>query len=493
MKVSFFILIVTIACAAINVSAVPGIKVAMAPSVLADFLKYHLPTVIERFQADPIPDIVKDSTTISNITIKNMCFPSNSMNISFSEDYLSFATKKFGFSVGFDYQKKILGLVPISFYAGGSINNSELAFDLSFYLRDNLVEARIKEFSLSLNNLTIHSSKDSDKSYINSILKGPLKSIMTYVLSNYLRSSMEDKINLQLSKVPRFFFVSNIPIVMDYKHVKAPSIHPEYLVSYLDGTFYDIASTTNLNNALEYGDFPEFNKSSKNNFQIFISEHLFNSAAYATWKSGYLNITIDSSRVPEKAGFKLNVRILKQFVPEVSDLYDDSTELLMNIAADSPPLVFLNENDIQVTARTVLTFYAISEGGIIQIVSVESTLEIHAVPTISISEWTTKPLFSSVQFGPFNILYSKLGDFDPFMFERGLNLLLEFAVPAANAAKSERPLPAIPIVDLPTTTITVHNGYIQIEAYPRYKNQAEHHYKETEGGERKQEEDQNHE
>lgn len=95
---------------------------------------------------------------------------------------------------------------------------------------------------------------------------------------------------------------------------------------------------------------------------------------------------------------------------------------------------------------------------------------------ISVSDWTNKPLLSNVQFGPFSILYSQFGDFDPLMFEKGLNLLLTFAIPAANATKSERLLPAIPIVDLSTITVAVHNDFMRIEAYPHYKSE-EQHYK----------------
>lgn len=289
------------------------------------------------------------------------------MNIAFSQDHFSFTTHKFGLSVDFDYQKKLLSFVPISMHIGGSSNDSELALKLSFYFHRNSVKVNIKEFSISINNLTVHDSLGSaDKSYLTSVLRGPLESLISFGLSKYLRGSMEDKMNLQIKNVSGLLFFESIPIIMDYNPIRAPKINPEYLVTYLNGTFYDKASQSTLNQTHRFVDYPEFNESSEKNLQIFISEYVMNSAAYATWKSRYMNVTFDSSRFPENAGFKLNVGILKQFVSEVSNLYDDHIELLMNIAVNEPPLIVLNENDARMTIRTSLTFYIINDYGLIK-------------------------------------------------------------------------------------------------------------------------------
>lgn len=74
MKSPSLILIPTFAWIAINAVTIPGIKVTMAPTMFTDFFKYHLPTVIQKFESTLIPYIVKDSTIISNITVKKNLF-----------------------------------------------------------------------------------------------------------------------------------------------------------------------------------------------------------------------------------------------------------------------------------------------------------------------------------------------------------------------------------------------------------------------------------
>lgn len=467
MKSSSLILIAALACIVVNSSIIPGLKVAVAPSLITDFFNYQLPSVLERFEATPLPNITKGSIHISNITLKRIYFPTSHMNFSFSENHVTLLTYKFGFSADFSYKYKLFGFIPMNDSFGAETNHSLLHIDISFGFEDNTLKLKVNKLAVAVRGLKLHNIDYFPEGIFTIMTSGIIESIMSTALSSVVRVPLEKKINSEIAKLPGFSLIPKFPIAVSYQPVKAPTIKREYLAVYLNGTFY--STTKDAQPRLHQRvDYPEFNKTSGNNIQIFISEHLLNSAGYSVWKTGIMNITINNSMIPAEARMKMNIGMLKQFVPEVSALYkNDRIELMVNVKADSAPLIILNENDIHIEVKTILTFYAILGDDLEEVVSLGSSLDIHAIA--SVSNWTIKPTISSVSFGPFSIIDTQAGSFDAFMMQSGLNLVLSLALPAANLIKPLIPLPDVPIVNLSSLTFAVHDGYLQIEAYPLYK------------------------
>lgn len=172
--------------------------------------------------------------------------------------------------------------------------------------------------------------------------------------------------------------------------------------------------------------------------------------------------------IPVVVIVKMNIGMLKQFVPQISELYNNSrTELTLNIKANSSLLTTIKENKIHIQFRTILTFYSIEEDGLKEVVSLESSLDIHAAAAVS--NWTIKPTISGTSFSPFKVIGTQAETSDTIILQNRLNLIISFALPAVSLIKPLIPLLDVPIVNLSSLTFAVHDGYLRIEAYPQYK------------------------
>lgn len=468
MRNSCFMLLATITCILVSANAIAGVKVALTPSFFTDYLQYHLPLILERFQSNQLPNITKGDATISNITIKKMYFPTESMNLTFNEGNISLMTHQFGFSVDFDFKYKIVGYIPFSAHFGGSSNQSSLSIDFTFKSPDRYAQIRIDSLKVTIDNLTLHNSQGESAYIRTKMFHSIVESILSRLLTSYMKETIQNKINDEIAKLSGLVTIPKMPIIINYKFAQPPGLNPGHFIAYINGTSYYRNAEFALPPFSQRIDYPEYNASSSSNIQVFMSEFFLNSATYSLWKSNLMNFTVTNKMISSIPMLKLNIATLKQFVPSVSALYkNDRTELVMNIEANSAPLITLQENDVKINVDTILNFYAIEGENLSKVVSLVSTLEMHAIATVS--NWTVKPMVSSAKFGPFSIVGAQEGSYDPAVLQNGLNLILTISLQAMRLIKPMFPLPEIPTFNLSSLTFVVHDGYIQIEARPQYK------------------------
>jgi len=171
------------------------------------------------------------------------------------------------------------------------------------------------------------------KSQINSVLSASLKKTINQIISSLIE-------NLPASEIIDGKFLS-----LDYEIISAPKIqNDKFLTINSKALLFNSELQETLNPPFNLTEVPDFNDSNKS-LEIMVSEFTINSALYTLWRSGILQMKIDSSRISDEIPFKLNTTVLDIIFNGVSAQYGVDRPIELDCSAlDNPMLKFSHEN-----------------------------------------------------------------------------------------------------------------------------------------------------
>jgi len=450
------------------VSQNPGIKLTVTPDAVKSFQTALLPQLIAKIGNINVQEIHSGDLTISNLVISQLNLPADSIRFSFNDGHLSVATDSFGLNINMHAKYHVL-FFDVSFDMSASCSGSSLGTDFGFGYASEHVILNMNSFSLQIRNLNLHFPSgiaDAVVSAITSLFRGPIQDLLSNKLSDALKAVVQDSINKVIAAIPGFGPIPGTSIGVNYNTNQPPRITGSYFSIGLNGTFYDADKGFNVPPVPLPDTIPEFDQPTGGSAQVFISQYMANTALYTLWQSDLLKVRVTNSMIPAEAPIKLNIQWLQVFIPSITQYYDPSVEVVLNVVVAQPPSATITLNDIEALLNATVVISAVQGQNITEIVSLEGVLDAHA--NVSVANWKVKPFVASGVFSNLTIIHSNVGPVDPAVFQQGLNLLAALTLPAINAMGLEISLPSVPHVDLRTLSVGILPGYLEITAIPSF-------------------------
>jgi putative Mn2+ efflux pump MntP len=298
------------------------------------------------------------------------------------------------------------------------------------------------------------------------VLSWPIEYILNSIINSDVKTALQNTLDTAVASVPGFIVLPNSTIGVDYQITTKPKITSNYLTVYINGTFYDGASTFTVPPVPQPRDFPEFDTESGHHVQTFVSEYVLNTALYQVFDKGMMKINVTNDMMPPEAGIQFGTEWLKKFIPNINNYFNTSTNVTMGLNVVSNPLVTISQRTMKVNAETQLAFYYFDKDNVTTIVQLQANLEVNA--NVSLANWTIKPYIVNATFGKFTVLKSNVGNVTGDIFQQGFNILFLFAIGGFNDQFKPIDLPKVPGVSLETSTVTFEEGHVRIQASPAY-------------------------
>lgn len=453
-------------CLTAFAAAESGLKLTITPKAIGAFKDQLLPQVVAKLQNLEIPPITTGGLTVSNFTLKTLSLPSELLNVQFSSSRVFLSSASFGVQARFHIDYTLWGFIPIVTTIEVSTSQSTLALGLSVE-NDHLIT--VGRFDVSIQKLDIQFPEAYLKPVYHAltyVLSWPIQSIISSVINSNVKTAIQAALDDAVATVPGFIVIPNTTFGVDYQITQNPKVTSNYLTVYINGTFYDGTKPFAVPPVNPPRDFPEFDAESGHHIQAFISEYVLNTGLYQVFQSGIMKVNVTNDMMPPEAGIKFSTKWLKQFIPNIYNYYNESTNITMELKVVSNPVVTISKGAMKVSAGTQLAFYFFDNDNVTQIVQAQSTLEVNA--NVTLANWTAKPNIISAAFGPFTIEKSNVGELTGDKFQQGFNILFLFAIGGFNAQFQPIVLPQVPGVSLETSAVTYEEGHIRIQASPAY-------------------------
>lgn len=447
----------------------PGLKLIATSKAINDFSANFLPSIVSQLGTVKIADTNVVGFKLTNIVIQNLRISDQNINVTLEEGKGIFATQSFGLELKYYLEGKVLGLIPIHFNGGGSSSNSKLRLEFSFGRKGDSTQIFIDKLQINVRNLQLQFPKDGLGDAITEISKsitGPLEETISTLISNALKGVIQKALNDALNKIPPNIHIPHTPLSTNIQGTQAPSINTNYMIGFVNGTLFNTKDGFSMPPIDPPASTSDFDFSSA--VQALVTEYTFNSGLYALWKSGMMEMNVTKSILPERDQGGFNVRALKQLFPEVTKYFaNENSEIIVNIKLAKAPVAKIYPNIVAIEGDITLTCYVVSDGQkASKIATIQSKLNLQA--NASIKEWIFEPQILEGSFRDFSVLSSNIGSFDATKAQTEANKLVESAISEFNAAKLKIPLPKIEGLDLSSLYIVIQDGYIRVEADPKY-------------------------
>mmetsp|Transcript_59049 Transcript_59049/g.68311 ORF Transcript_59049/g.68311 Transcript_59049/m.68311 type:complete len:484 (+) Transcript_59049:20-1471(+) len=455
-----------LACLVVFAAAEAGVKLTITPRAIAAFKDEFLPKVVAQVQNLTVPEIKSGDLTITNFNLKSLALPTEYLNVKFGTNKLYLSSLNLGVNAQLSIYYRIWGYIPISTTIDCSTAESDIAFTIST-TEDN--KFSVNEFSVHIANLRVY----FPESYIGFLYHGliyiftwPIESLLNSIIKSQVKTALQMTLNNAMTEMSHMIVLPNTTIGLDYAMESMPKITRDYMTVYINGTFYDGATNFSVPPVPAPRAYPEFDSTTGQDIQAFVSEYAFNTALYEVYAKGMMSATVTNDMIPKEAPVKFSTKWLKSFIPNIYNYFNDSSNITMGFSAAGNPQVTISPKDMKVNLESQLSFNFIDGDNVTQIIKVQGNLELHA--NITLANWTLKPTIISAQFGKFTVLESRVGDTTGDLFQKGFNVLFMFAIGGFNAEFKPVQLPKVPGVNLETSVVTFEDGHIRIQSTPSY-------------------------
>lgn len=447
----------------------PGVKISFKQPAAKEVAAYFFPGVLLVNRQVMFPNLEKFNANFTNIRIQNLNFSGRDADIVFNDQKLSFATEDLSLDLLCYIKSTAYSAVPLSLEFAASSRRTKLSFVLSFE-SVAAMQVLISDFKLIMRDL---------ESKVESIVAGKMsqeisKKLQPFVeeffnanISEPLGELFQNEINAAISRYPSFYHFWGNTIGFNHSVAKAPTIKQEYVSFGLNGSFHShkdhhvILPATDLTN-----DIPEFDEKSNNTFQAFISEYSILSLLFSIWQNGYMTKTITSDEVSSHIGFGITISLLRQFIPNIENVYDLNSKVTVTIQVVEPPVPKFTLNDMQLDMNLDMTFLGVENGYLTVITRIRAPFKVHL--GLSLQGWALKANLISGEFGRFTIISGRFTSYDPSLFQAGMNTAIGFAKPLLNNFGQTIPLPFASHFDFQTPAIAIGDGYLFFEATPKF-------------------------
>ena len=446
----------------------PGIILTVTPDAVKSFQTGLLPQLIAKIGNIQVAEIHSGDLTITNLVISQLTLPADSLRFSFNDGHLSFGTDAFGVNINMHVKYHLL-FFDVNFDMSASCSSSSLNTDFGFIYTDEHVNLNMNSFSVQIRNLNLHFPSgiaDAVIKAITSLFRGPIQDLLSNKISDAMKGVVQDSINKIMDAIPGFGPIPGTPIGVSYSPSRAPHITGNYFSVGLNGTFYDATKGFNVPPVPLPDVLPEFDAPTGGSAQVFISQYMANTALYTLWSSGLLKVRVTNSMIPAEAPIRLDIQWLQVFIPSITEYYDPSSDIILDVTVTKAPNATITANDIEAFLEAHVVVSAALGDNITEIFTLEGVLDGHA--NVSVANWQLEPFLSSGEFSNINILHSNVGYFDPDSFQSGLNLVTKAALPAINNMGIAIQLPSVPHCDLTTLSVGILPGYLEITANPSF-------------------------
>ena len=219
----------------------------------------------------------------------------------------------------------------------------------------------------------------------------------------------------------------------------------------------------------------------QNDLQISITEYLLNGISVACYQKNMLNFSIADqpprptdnviiNRIIQDNQIKLNVKLLSNFIPNITKHYNEDDPFSLKIELIEPPLAEITKGNISLntTANITIIVRKIEENNINQTALVmEMPLKLKINGSLSHGNITGEILeykFDSKWKGG-NITENEMSTFNRF-----LNATLKMVIPQINnLLKPGIPIGPIGFFDLNDSSLHFEDGYIKLGINPKIK------------------------
>lgn len=450
----------------------PGLKLALTPAAINDFIQHLVPQVLDQLQPLTIQNFTAGGYTISNLVIQEMFLATNATHVEFDQGDLTFSTESFGLDARCNLQGNLLfGLIPMNFNTGAAKNQSKLKFTVAFDYTDDEVRLLITEFEIKIQDLKFffpQTVMGKLASTLTDLLRSPIQSILSSVLSRQLKTVFTAVINQMYEHIPSTMPIPKIPLGVNLTSIWVPAISPDYILISPIGTFYNLQKPDSLPNIPEPAGSLTFNYTSEHAVQAVVTEYTINTALHAIWETGLLSYNITQKMLPEGMPIQLNVYWLQMFVPNIGKYHSNlSAEVILTVQAFKAPQLKITQDNLKLEAPVSIIFSAVNrDQSLSELFSLSTTLEANV--NIKLSNWTVTPDLINATFKDNTILRSKVGEIELYKIEGLLNVATMFGVPFCRLKGIKVDLPALPVVDLSDTMLRALDGNLRIQMTPKY-------------------------
>lgn len=254
---------------------------------------------------------------------------------------------------------------------------------------------------------------------------------------------------------------ANIPLgpylYLSIPLTSSPAVTDQSFELDIKGEFYSRSSPSEPPFSARVFDMP----SAENDMlSIAGSEFSVNSAAYAFFSSGALQINITDDMIPKSSPIHLNTSQFGGFIPQLPTLYPNM-EMQVLLYASETPLCSFSPGLIEIHVPAAAKFSAVKPDG-----SLVPLFRLDVDSSFSGSVWIDKNLTGAFQMKNLTLTLglSEIGDFKTDTLEQMAVMAVKmFVLPKLNAAlKAGFPLPTLQGFSLINSQLLIKNGFVVI-------------------------------
>lgn len=444
----------------------PGVKVAVSPAAIKNFNDNILPIIISKLGPITVPDVHSGKVSVTNIVVNKFSLPSNAIVAQFGDNSLKLGTSNFGVEISAHAQVKIL-FVKIGVSVTATCHDSSALADISFTYANEHPQISVKNFDVSIHNLNIKFGSSiiaKAASAIVNLFKGPLAKTISSKVSSGLGATLASHINDAIQRVPNTAEIKGSPLAVAYNLISNPNVTPSYFSLPVDGSFYETSVGKVTPPITPAGPMPDYDTTSGSQVQAFLNQYVFNSGLYSAWHAGMLKFEISKSLFDPATPFKFDISWLQQFISQITQFYDLSTSLVLDVLSKNAPTLSLTKDNIGIALTIEIALSAVVGEQKVEIFSADCDLDLHA--RFDVSDWILKPSVTGGSLRSVNITRSSVGELEGAKIQEGLNQVANISIPRIDFSIASIPLPKSLDVDMSTISLAIQDGYIQINANP---------------------------
>jgi len=462
-----FLILCSIAVSLSSANIFPGAKFAVSPQAINDIILAIVPQALDQFKNVTLEDFEANGYKISNLTIQKMFVDANDTKFTFGNGTVTFSMESFGLEAKCHVDGSLMYL-PINLDTGVSQNKSKFSFTISLHSNKSI---SVDACDVSIQNLHFDFSSGfigTPLYYIAYLLNYPIRKYLSSRISQDVKNALQASFNDIYDKLPTAGPIAETPIGLNFSSVEHPTINPNFAISKIDGTFYNTKfsnalfnlSTNDLSNTIDY--------KSGQTLQAVLSEYTINSALNAEWLTGAMTVNLTREILFPNVPIEFTVKGIEVLFPTIKETYpNQKAELMIEIKVNKAPLVTITEGNLNVVVGMNFTMYVLGENETLsELITFDSVLDANA--NLTIQHWKIMPQLVNASFRDTNLIRTSVKPVNINRMESLLDVVVTWAVPICDELTLNFPLPPVPSVDLDSTVLELHDGYMRIETTPKY-------------------------
>eukprot|EP00331_Platyophrya_macrostoma_P014040 CAMPEP_0176434040 /NCGR_PEP_ID=MMETSP0127-20121128/16423_1 /TAXON_ID=938130 /ORGANISM="Platyophrya macrostoma, Strain WH" /LENGTH=472 /DNA_ID=CAMNT_0017816667 /DNA_START=104 /DNA_END=1519 /DNA_ORIENTATION=- len=266
--------------------------------------------------------------------------------------------------------------------------------------------------------------------------------------------------------------VLDMPYKAELELERDPQIQDDFVSFQFNGTVCSVGQECEYPPIDSSVDMPLYDTQAQGKFQIFVSEYLMNSAIYAAWADGKFKSTISTKSLDNVEGLKIDLAWLKEYLKPVIGLIGNQTDLVIELDCHNPPELYLSNDTIETAANVTVTVSVMMNNTKFQVFTAETPYDIET--KFYSTNLTLNLLNPNIRQGNFSldslkIIPANVGSVeDIFKIQELVDKMMDKVLKHMNITSAISAMPRILNLDMTTVEISVHDGYMQINANPDF-------------------------